>query len=69
MKQQLTRREREVLQAIATAERPDDCRSKAVACKLGLSYRTVEAHLRGAFIKLNANSRHEAVQKWLGANL
>ena len=64
MNPRLTPREREVLQAIATAERPDDCRAKAVACKLGLSYRTVEAHLRGAFIKLNANSRHEAVQKW-----
>ena len=65
MKQQLTKREREVLQTIATAKRPYDCRAKAVACKLGLSYRTVEAHLRGAFIKLNANSRNEAVQKWM----
>jgi NarL family two-component system response regulator YdfI len=52
----LTEREREVLQAVASGER-----SKEVAARLGISERTVKAHLASIYNKLGVDSRSAAV--------
>ena len=52
----LTEREREVLQAVASGER-----SKEVAARLGISERTVKAHLASIYNKLGVDSRAAAI--------
>lgn len=52
----ITDREREVLQAAAAGER-----SKEIAYKLGISERTVKAHLSSVYNKLGVDSRAAAV--------
>jgi len=52
----ITDREREVLQAAAVGER-----SKEIAHKLGISERTVKAHLSSVYNKLGVDSRAAAV--------
>lgn len=54
--EQLSLREREVLQLAAYGQR-----NKAIAEKLCISVRTVEGHLRSIFAKLGVSSRTEAV--------
>jgi NarL family two-component system response regulator YdfI len=63
---ELTARELEVLQAVAAGER-----NKEIALRLGISSRTVKAHLTSVYNKLGVDSRAAAVaaasQKgWLG---
>jgi NarL family two-component system response regulator YdfI len=53
---ELTEREREVLQAVARGER-----SKEIAARLGISLRTVGSHLTSIYIKLGVDSRASAV--------
>lgn len=53
---ELTEREREVLQAVARGER-----SKEIAAHLGISLRTVGAHLTSIYTKLGVDSRTSAV--------
>lgn len=53
---ELTEREREVLQAVARGER-----SKEIAAHLGISLRTVGAHLTSIYTKLQVDSRASAV--------
>jgi len=53
---QLTPRELEVLQAAATGER-----NKEIALRLGISSRTVKAHLTSVYNKLGVDSRAAAV--------
>ncbi len=52
----LTKREQEVLQAVASGER-----SKEVAARLGISERTVKAHLASIYNKLGVDSRAAAI--------
>ncbi|HET6822951.1 MAG TPA: response regulator transcription factor [Anaerolineales bacterium] len=52
----LTEREREVLQAAARGER-----NKEIAYKLGITERTVKAHLASIYQKFNVDSRAAAV--------
>ncbi len=52
----LTDREREVLQSVAQGQR-----SKEVAFHLGISERTVKAHLASIYEKLGVDSRAAAV--------
>jgi two-component system, NarL family, response regulator YdfI len=52
----LTERELEVLQAIARGER-----NKEIAYKLGITERTVKAHLQSIYQKFNVDSRAAAV--------
>jgi NarL family two-component system response regulator YdfI len=52
----LTEREREVLEAVASGER-----SKEVAARLGISERTVKAHLASIYNKLGVDSRAAAI--------
>ena len=52
----LTEREQEVLEAVARGER-----SKEIAAHLGISERTVKAHLAGIYNKLGADSRAAAI--------
>ena len=52
----LTEREKEVLQAVARGER-----SKEVAAHLGISERTVKAHLASIYQKLEVDSRAAAI--------
>jgi NarL family two-component system response regulator YdfI len=52
----LTGREREVLAAVARGER-----SKEVAARLGISERTVKAHLASIYTKLGVDSRAAAI--------
>jgi NarL family two-component system response regulator YdfI len=52
----LTEREREILQGVARGER-----SKEIAARLGISIRTVGAHLAGIYTKLGVDSRASAV--------
>lgn len=52
----LTEREREVLEAVARGER-----SKEVAAQLGISERTVKAHLASIYNKLGVDSRAAAI--------
>jgi NarL family two-component system response regulator YdfI len=52
----LTEREREVLQAVARGER-----SKEIASRLGISLRTVGSHLTSIYTKLGVDSRASAV--------
>lgn len=52
----LTEREREVLQAVAQGER-----NKEIGYKLGISERTVRAHLENIYAKLGVDSRSGAV--------
>ncbi len=54
--QQLSLREREVLQLAAKG-----LRNRAIADKLGISVRTVEGHFNSIFAKLGVSSRLEAV--------
>jgi two-component system, NarL family, response regulator YdfI len=54
--QELTEREREVLAAVARGER-----SKEIAMQLGISLRTVGAHLTSIYTKLGVDSRASAV--------
>ena len=53
---ELTEREREVLEGVARGQR-----SKEIAARLGISARTVGAHLTSIYMKLNVDSRIEAV--------
>jgi len=53
---ELTEREREVLAAVAQGER-----SKEIAVRLGISLRTVGAHLTSIYTKLGVDSRASAV--------
>ncbi len=52
----LTEREREVLEAVARGER-----SKEIAAQLGISERTVKAHLASIYEKLGVDSRAGAI--------
>jgi NarL family two-component system response regulator YdfI len=52
----LTEREQEVLEAVASGER-----SKEVAARLGISERTVKAHLASIYNKLGVDSRAAAI--------
>ena len=52
----LTKREHEVLQAVASGQR-----SKEVAAALGITERTVKAHLASIYAKLGVDSRASAV--------
>jgi NarL family two-component system response regulator YdfI len=52
----LTDRERQVLQAVARGER-----SKEIAAQLGITERTVKAHLAGIYNKLGVDSRAAAI--------
>ena len=52
----LTEREREVLEAVAKGER-----SKEIALRLGISERTVKAHLSSIYNKLGVDSRAAAI--------
>jgi len=52
----LTEREREVLQAAARGDR-----NKEIAYKLGISERTVKAHLTSIYNKFGVDSRAAAV--------
>ncbi|MBK1810025.1 response regulator transcription factor [Clostridium sp. YIM B02505] len=52
----ITERERFVLQAVAKG-----CTSKEIAFDMGISERTVKAHLTNIYSKLNVESRSEAV--------
>jgi NarL family two-component system response regulator YdfI len=52
----LTEREREVLEAVACGER-----SKEIAARLGITTRTVGAHLTSIYLKLGVDSRTAAV--------
>ncbi len=52
----LTEREQEVLEAVARGER-----SKEIAAHLGISERTVKAHLAGIYNKLGVDSRAAAI--------
>lgn len=53
---ELTERERAILSAVARGER-----SKEIARRLGVSERTVKAHLTNIYTKLNVDSRASAV--------
>lgn len=53
---ELTEREREILQGVARGER-----SKEIAAHLGISIRTVGAHLASIYTKLGVDSRASAV--------
>lgn len=53
---ELTEREREILQGAARGER-----SKEIAARLGISIRTVGAHLASIYTKLGVDSRASAV--------
>src|SRR5579883_954632 len=53
---ELTEREREILQRVARGER-----SKEIAARLGISIRTVGAHLASIYAKLGVDSRASAV--------
>ena len=53
---ELTGREREVLAGVARGER-----SKEIAARLGITERTVKAHLASIYTKLNVDSRASAV--------
>jgi DNA-binding NarL/FixJ family response regulator len=54
----LTKREREVLAAMA-----DGASNKAIARRLGISFHTVKFHVAAILVKLDADSRTEAVAK------
>jgi len=53
---ELTERELEVLQAVARGER-----SKEIAFRLGITERTVKAHLSSIYSKLGVDSRAAAI--------
>ena len=55
---QLTRRELEVLAAMA-----DGAPNKAIARRLGISFHTAKFHVAAILAKLDADSRTEAVAK------
>lgn len=58
LKAQLTRRELEVLAAMA-----DGASNKAIARQLGISFHTAKFHVAAILAKLDADSRTEAVAK------
>lgn len=60
----LSDREREVLVLVA-----DGLRNKEIADRLGISERTVKAHLTGTFNKLGATSRAEAIARAMAAGI
>src|SRR5512146_3375718 len=60
----LSDREKEVLEGVARGER-----SKEIAARLGISERTVKAHLDSAFNKLGVDSRAAAVSEALKRGL
>lgn len=60
----LSDREREVLSLVAAG-----LRNKEIADQLGISERTVKAHLAGVFNKLGATSRAEAIARAMAAGL
>ncbi|MBN2004056.1 MAG: response regulator transcription factor [Anaerolineae bacterium] len=53
---ELTEREREILEAVAQGER-----SKEIAARLGITERTVKAHLTNIYNKLGVDSRAAAI--------
>jgi NarL family two-component system response regulator YdfI len=55
---ELTERERQILDGVAKGQH-----SKEIAARLGISVRTVGAHLTNIYTKLNVDSRIEAVTK------
>lgn len=62
--QTLSEREREVLAAVANG-----LRNKEIADELGITERTVKAHLASIFNKLGATSRAEAIAKAMSAGI
>lgn len=64
LKAQLTRRELEVLAAMA-----DGASNKAIARQLGISFHTAKFHVAAILAKLDADSRTEAVAKAAQAGL
>ena len=59
--QDLTRREREVLELLSQG-----CANKEIAVKLSISVETVTWHLRHIYTKLHVRSRTQAALKFLG---
>ena len=57
----LSERERDILGRLASGQRDKD-----IARHLGVSHRTVEAHLRRLYAKLGVHGRQEAVRRFLG---
>jgi DNA-binding CsgD family transcriptional regulator len=57
----VSRREREIWELIATGES-----NGAIAAKLCVSPQTVHWHIRGLYRKLGATSRKQAIQLWFG---
>jgi DNA-binding NarL/FixJ family response regulator len=64
LRSQLTRRELEVLAAMA-----DGASNKAIARRLGISFHTAKFHVAAILAKLDADSRTEAVAKAAQAGL
>lgn len=60
----LSEREREVLALVAAGQR-----NKEIADQLGITERTVKAHLAGIFNKLGATSRAEAIARAMAGGL
>ncbi len=60
VKGRLTAREEEILDLLARGLVP-----KEVAAKLGISYFTVQTHIKSIYEKLHVRSRTEAVLRWL----
>ena len=61
---QVTDREQEVLEAVARGDR-----SKEVAYQLGISERTVKAHLASIYAKLAVDSRAAAISVAIQKNI
>lgn len=62
--QTVTDREREVLQFVA-----EGLRNKEIADRMGITERTVKAHLASTFNKLGATSRAEAIARAMAAGI
>jgi len=60
VKGRLTSREEEILDLLARGLVP-----KEIAAKLGISYFTVQTHIKSIYEKLHVRSRTEAVLRWL----
>ncbi len=57
----LTEREKEILALLS-----EGLMYKEIADKLGISYQTVNGHIKNIYEKLQVNSRSEAISKYLG---